>query len=271
MIEPLLLTTTRVRTFLDSQPLSTASGFFFRRHARLHLVTCRHVFANPGTGHAPDRVEIDVHVDPTRLGEVHTVSLGLYLDGRARWRDGRDAGGAIDVATLEIDESALPMASAWRCFTPEHLLADLDDAQVGAPLLIVGFPLGFYDQVHFLPVVRQAVIASSFGVRFQGEAQFLTDARTHRGSSGGPVVLHDPHADPVLPWKLLGVHASRIDMASRDRYEDEALGLNSAWYADILMTLTADGPLAGTSNDDRPDGGDDAKAPGRTQATGGGL
>lgn len=249
MIEPLLLTTTRVRTFLGSLPLSTASGFFFRRGARLHLVTCRHVLANPATGHSPDRVEIDLHVDPSRLGEVQTVSLGLHAHGQARWREGRDAGGAIDVATLEIDESALPEASAWRCFSEGHLLADLDEAQVGAPLLIVGFPLGFYDQVHFLPVVRQAVIASSFGVRFQGEAQFLTDARTHRGSSGGPVVLHDPQGDPGLPWKLLGVHASRIDMASRDRFEDEALGLNSAWYADILMTLTAEAEPVGAGSD----------------------
>jgi len=35
-------------------------------------------------------------------------------------------------------------------------------------LLVVGFPLGFHDEVHHLPVVRQAVIASSFGLRFQG-------------------------------------------------------------------------------------------------------
>ena len=56
--------------------------------------------------------------------------------------------------------------------------------------------------------------------------------------SGGPVVLRDPDGDPDLPWKLLGVHSSRIDMSTRDRQLDEALGLNSAWYADILLTLT---------------------------------
>ncbi|MCK7502387.1 MAG: hypothetical protein MZW92_80370 [Comamonadaceae bacterium] len=40
-----------------------------------------------------------------------------------------------------------------------------------------------------MPVVRHAVIASSFGLRFQGEGYFLTDARTHRGTSGAPVVM----------------------------------------------------------------------------------
>lgn len=40
-----------------------------------------------------------------------------------------------------------------------------------------------------------------------------------------------------LPWVLLGVHSSRLDV-SRDLKLDEALGLNCAWYADILMTLS---------------------------------
>jgi hypothetical protein len=41
-----------------------------------------------------------------------------------------------------------------------------------------------------------------------------------------------------LPWMLLGVHSARLDLGSRDLLLDEALGLNCAWYADIVMTLT---------------------------------
>jgi hypothetical protein len=105
-------------------------------------------------------------------------------------------------------------------------------------LLVVGFPLGFQDTVHNLPVVRHAVIASAFGVRFQGQGYFLTDARTHRGTSGAPVVMRSAEAGTALPWKLLGVHSSRMDMGTRDLQQDESLGLNCAWYADILLTLT---------------------------------
>ena len=88
--------------------------------------------------------------------------------------------------------------------------------------------------------MRQAVIASSFGLRFQGLGYFLTDARTHRGTSGAPVVTRDRSVpgDDDLPWKLLGVHSARMDMKTRDLEQDESLGLNCAWYADILMTLT---------------------------------
>jgi hypothetical protein len=38
-------------------------------------------------------------------------------------------------------------------------------------------------------------------------------------------------------WKLLGVHPAALTWATVI-VPDEMLGLNNAWYADILMTLT---------------------------------
>ena len=77
--------------------------------------------------------------------------------------------------------------------------------------------------------MRHAVVASSFGLRFQGQGYFLTDARTHRGTSGSPVVIRVAESRPNLgdlPWMPLGVHSTRIDLGSRDLLLDEALGLN---------------------------------------------
>jgi hypothetical protein len=45
-----------------------------------------------------------------------------------------------------------------------------------------------------------------------------------------------------LPWMLLGVHSARLDVGTRDLMLDEALGLNCAWYADILLTLSLERP-----------------------------
>ncbi|MBC7942045.1 MAG: trypsin-like peptidase domain-containing protein, partial [Chitinophagaceae bacterium] len=185
------------------------------------------------------RIEIELHTDAVNLTLSAWLSVWLYQDGKSLWRQGSDPGGDIDVAAIELDRAGLPTAVALACFTPEHLQRSLDEVEVGSVLLIVGYPLGFHDVVHHLPVVRQAVIASSFGVRFQGQGYFLTDARTHRGTSGAPVVMRAPGTDPRLPWKLLGVHSARMDMGTRDLVLDESLGLNCAWYADILMTLTA--------------------------------
>ena len=239
VIEPLLLTAARVSTFDGKRPLTGASGFFFERDGRLFLVTGRHVVIDEPSKHFPNRIQIELHTDSRNLTRSIGLSVWLYLDGKGVWRQGKDAGGEIDVAVIELDRTALPQSVVLRCFTPAHLQRSLQEVEVGASLLIVGFPLGFHDTLHHLPVVRQAVIASSFGVRFQGLGYFLTDARTHRGTSGAPVVMHSPSTDPQLPWKLLGVHSARMDMAGRDLQLDETLGLNCAWYADILLTLTA--------------------------------
>jgi hypothetical protein len=246
MIEPLLLTTTRVSTFDGTRALTGATGFFFARDARLFLVTSRHVLFDKPTSHFPNRIEIELHTDAVNLTRSTGLSVLLYQDGKSIWRQGKDDGGEIDVAVIELDRAVLPPGVEMACFTPAHLQRSLDEVEVGRSVLVVGFPLGFHDTLHHLPVVRQAAIASSFGLRFQGQGYFLTDARTHRGTSGAPVVLR--HGEGPLPWKLLGVHSSRMDMGSRDQVLDESLGLNCAWYADILLTLTEAGaPRGGTA------------------------
>lgn len=242
--EPLLLCATRVATYAGAQALTAATGFFFARDERLFLVTSRHVL-HDAPAHLPDRIEIAIHRDAMDLTRIAILSIPLYRDGYALWRQGMDSQGEIDVAVIELEREALPVDAVFHAFGPEHLQTDLLDTEVGTPLLLVGFPLGFYDTVHYLPVVRQAIVASSFGIRFQGQGYFLTDARMHRGASGAPVVARmaggSPHA---MPWRLLGVHAARMDMGTRDAVHDDSLGLNCAWYADILLTLTSDAPAA---------------------------
>ncbi|HEX2546525.1 MAG TPA: serine protease [Ramlibacter sp.] len=239
MIESLLLAVARISTFSGPSVLTAASGFFFERDERLFLVTSRHVLVNSPSGHHPDRVEITLHTDPVDMTRSTKLGVPLYRNATSVWRQAEDSGGDIDVAVLEVDRASLPKDAVLRPFTMAHLQGPLEDIGIGTPLLVVGFPLGFYDTLHNLPVARHAAVASAFGVRFQGQGFFLTDARMHRGASGAPVVLQDPKGDPALPWKLLGIHSARLDMRTREEGVDESLGLNSAWYADILRTLTA--------------------------------
>ncbi|MBB3102565.1 S1 family peptidase [Azomonas macrocytogenes] len=237
MIESLLLSATRIMTFEQQQHLTNASGFFFAREERLFLVTSRHVMFDEPSKHFPDRIEIELHMDPDNMAQSIGFSIPLYRDGKSLWRQGFDRAGEIDVAVIELERSAFPQTAVYHPFTPDHLLSSSGYIEVGAQLLVVGFPLGFYDTLHHMPVVRYAIMASSFNLRFQGQGYFLTDARTHRGTSGAPVVMRDPTRGE-LPWLLLGVHSARLDIGTRDLQIDEALGLNCTWYADILLTLT---------------------------------
>ena len=242
MIESLLLAVTRVSTMSGDIPLTGATGFFFERDGRLFLVTSRHVVIDEASNHRPDRLTIELHVDRQNIADVIQWSIPLYDGDQALWRQGVDSGGTVDVVAVEIHRQALPETVLFSPFTPAHLVAELDQVEVGTAVLIVGFPLGFHDNLHHLPVARHAGIASAFGIRFQGQGYFLTDARMHRGTSGAPVVARVPterSGRGDLTWTLLGVHAARMDVANRDINEDERLNLNCAWYADVLLTLTA--------------------------------
>lgn len=243
VIDPLLLTATPISTHLDDKLLTNASGFFFRRDHRVFLVTSRHVLRESAIRHVPNRICIDLHVDATNMTDSASISIPLYGSRGPLWRQAIDAGGEIDVAAIEIDQSALPPGTVYRAFTDQDLYAADEVIEVGAALLIVGFPLGFHDTLHHMAIVRRAALASSFGLRFQGQGIFLTDARTHRGSSGAAVVRRRSEPDQGMSssaWQLLGIHSSRLDLSSRDKDADEALGLNCAWYADVLLALTKD-------------------------------
>jgi S1-C subfamily serine protease len=241
-VDALLLTATRITTLSNARVLTSASGFFYRHGSRLFVVSNRHVFADAQCAHYPDRIEIGVHTSPRDLTRHVLVSLPLYREGVPQWREAVDAGGSVDIAALEIPAGSLPADAALQAFEQAHLHARDDQVTIGDALTIVGFPLGFHDTVYHLAVARSASIASAYGVRFQGKGYFLTDARTHRGSSGSPVVrrrLEDGASAPS--WQLVGVHSTRMDMSSRDQAQDESLGLNCAWYADVLPALTAAG------------------------------
>lgn len=245
MIDPLLLTTVRINTFKGTLGLTTASGFFFDREGRLYLITSRHVFEDAETNHHPDRIEIEIHIDASDLGRSTGFSIPLFTRGKQGWRDSHDADGSIDVAAIEVNQWALPSPTLYRAFTPDHLQKPSDPVAIGSTLLAVGYPLGFEDTLHHLPVARQASLASSFGLRFKGKGYFLIDARTHRGLSGAPVVQRQPDGPGPddLPWRLLGVHSARLESSTRDPELDEALGLNAIWYSDVITALT-EGPSA---------------------------
>jgi hypothetical protein len=153
-IESILLSAAPVVTFIGRKPLTNASGFFFERDDRLFLVTSRHVMIDAPSKHFPDRIEIELHSDPENIAKTTGFSIPLYQERQSVWRQGMDSAGGIDVAAIEIDRSALPETAVFRCFTPQHLIASNATVEIGTAVLILGFPLGFNDRLHRIPVAR---------------------------------------------------------------------------------------------------------------------
>ena len=236
-VDWLLLAATRLTTYAGSRPRMSASGFFYRSAERLFLVSNRHVLVDAAHDHRPDRVEIGVHIDPSELSRHAVISLPLYRDGAARWREVSDA--RHDIAALEIPAASLPAGAQVQAFDETHLELRGEQIVVGDVLTIAGFPSDMHDTVHQLAVACRASIASAYGVRFQGLGCFLTETCTRPGGSGSPVLrrrLHDGESAPS--WQLMGVLSTRMDKSAGDQAHSESPDLHCAWYADVLPGLT---------------------------------
>ena len=160
----ILLTTTRVTTWRGTCPLSSAGGVFFRTDSRLYLVTSRHVLIDLPSRHSPDRIEIELHTDARDLTRFVVYSIPLYRNGLGLWRQaGHDEAGPVDVAIIEIELDRLPYRTVLQPLAAAHLDPEGEDVTVGDALTVIGYPLGFHDTVHHLPVARSAAVASGVG------------------------------------------------------------------------------------------------------------
>ncbi|MGN7877276.1 serine protease, partial [Roseateles sp. 22389] len=157
-VDPLLLAVVRLGTSQGGRALTRATGFLQQRGEEVFLVTCRHVFIDPSSGHYPDLVQVDFHTDGNNLATVTNAVLPLYEGGTAVWRQGRDAAGDVDVATFKLRREQMPDKAVWHAFPSEEMLELERDIDLGAPVLIVGFPMGFHDELHHLPVARSGIV-----------------------------------------------------------------------------------------------------------------
>ena len=231
----------KVHTFAGVQSLTNATGFFFVHDNFLYLITSRHVVTNPAADHSPDCLYVELHSNSTDLQQTGGLSIPLYLDGVPQWYQ-HPACADADLVAVAVNDPHVLSSYIVVPFRSKDILDRYTIIPLGQDVLILGFPLGFYDTTHNLPIVRRATIASSFPHPFKDQPYFLTDARLHRGMSGSPVVARissdsNPRGVVNSDWRLLGIHASALDVSDRDPLQDERLALNTAWYASLIVEM----------------------------------
>lgn len=248
-LDPASLMTTPIVLMNGSQRVSQGTGFFFAsttadgKADTVFLVTNYHVV----TGHAPlstqpktgDRIWFVLHEDPADLTRVRPVELPLYdRDGGPVWVT-NEAHPAADIVLVPLAPRVYA-GLAPLVFTEAHTRTDIKIRPTSGATLL-GYPFGFYDQKHFLPVWKTGHVASEPNVDFEGRPAFLVDVSAFPGMSGSPVLAvangvyetEDGTLRSGRLWRLLGVFSSMPVAGDRETN----LQLGYVWKAALIADL----------------------------------
>ncbi len=220
--------------------VGSATGFFYEEQGRTYLVTNRHVVIKEDTNFYPDTILLTVHTSSADIYACRDVPIPLY-DSKTKpvWLEHPKSGDKVDVVALDFTKHRLPsdVIVPWKS---DRLLRSDMVLKAGQELSVIGYPLGFYDSVFNLPIVRDGALASAYPVPFRGQPFFLIDANLHPGTSGGPVVTkssgirHTKSGGMMLgpdQVSLLGVNAGEYNQ------DGISLGLHQVWYANIIEDI----------------------------------
>ena len=163
-LDEIALTTVRLEMYAGETRAGTATGFFFRDDKRLFLLTNRHVVRDEEKVFKPDYLLLRLHTNSKDLRQSANHRVDLYSDSKKTQKVWREIAPDIDVVAIELSLSKMTQKYVLKAFTAEQFPVPNVVVGIGEPVIIVGYPLGFYDEVFNLPVIRQGGIASVYPV-----------------------------------------------------------------------------------------------------------
>ncbi|BDW98802.1 S1 family peptidase [Maricaulis maris] len=192
--DQLVYTTVKITT-RSANGSGSGTGFFFRfcesdEHHIPAIVTNKHVIEGAVDGEISLCVR-DKESDTPKIGTFHTVQIP---DFEKLW---------IKHPENNVDLAVLPLAPLLKflekdSITPffiafsKQVLADdkfLAQLQALEDIVMIGYPIGLWDSVNNMPIIRRGCTATPPFIDFNGEPLFLIDCACFPGSSGSPVLL----------------------------------------------------------------------------------
>lgn len=249
-IDQLHYTVTRITTHqyndnkgIDRRILKTATGFFYHnlQNDLLFLVTNRHVVRD--RNYLPNVITITLHSDENDMTQNKEYLIHLYDKITPIWRSPDHP--EVDVVAIPIDlKDFASLDIKYISFASNNLLPKDLQLDVGEDVFIMGYPLGIYDEIHNLPVIRGGTISSAYPILWNRRPYFLVDANLEEGTSGSPVLTKFKgiwrrtdgrllNLEPAI--FLLGINSSTFPKHRRQR---RPVGLNATYFAHIIDEMT---------------------------------
>ncbi len=161
-----------------------------------------------------------------------------------------------DLITKQINTGRKYMS--WSAVSEENSPKNSGiTVEVADDIVVIGYPRGFYDRKNVYPIVKSGIIASRWGMKFDGKPTFLIDAKRFPGSSGS-IVITKPIASPVdegplkgyreTRFAFLGVYSGGPIVQHRPIEFDDFIitrkdnfDLGTVWYGELVSEIVKEG------------------------------
>lgn len=250
---PLLNSVTRI-TYPGEE--GHATGFYYNFQSETFLITNRHVVLDEEENHEPDELIYYIR-DFGDVANFNPVTVDISKGQGEAWFTHPASGkygdaDYFDIVVIPIDQrldnidiESESAQTASRGITQEMLIShhpnlEMEDIGIGSTVSVVGYPGVYTDTFGDFPVLRSAVIASRYGLPYNGDPVFLIDARMHGGTSGSPVIvtpgssLNRGALSVGGNYALLGVHSMTYQDPGAEHPDERWLDLNGVWYANLI-------------------------------------
>jgi len=252
-VDSIYLSTTLVHRFSGNDSKGTATGFFFQsKQGSIYLVTNKHVIYGdnfPDENAAPeiDKIKLILHINKNNLSQNEEVTIGLFKKNVKLWKEHPRKDIDIVCIPLNLDRNKFIFAVV------DASLLDTSNIKIGIEkIFVMGYPYGWYDSLHNLPITRIGHLSSPFGVPFHGNPFMLGDVETHPGMSGSPVFMHLVDYITVDNGKstrhmgqskiiLLGVYSGQPKWEYKNQKTGELIkiphSLSVIWFGDLIKEI----------------------------------
>ncbi|WP_419933186.1 trypsin-like peptidase domain-containing protein [Candidatus Poriferisodalis sp.] len=147
--------------------------------------------------------------------------------------------------------------STWGLSAEKFAGQNNIEINTASDVLVVGYPDGFYDKANVFPIIKSGVIASRWGMHFEGNPYFLIDAKLFPGSSGSLVISKPTNTvmkngrmlySQEKQFALLGVFSGTyqyaepaVQVGNLSISVTAGYDLGIVWYAEHIETTVQQG------------------------------
>lgn len=180
--EKLMLSTIKINTNNGS-----GTGFFFRFKIEDNfipiLVTNKHVI----NYNKNEKVELSFHISENN--NVSSKNLNIELERNWIFHEKYDLCFTFIADVLNGIKSKFRKEVAICYLEEELILKNLDELQALEEIIMIGYPIGLWDKINNLPILRKGITASHPALSFNEEGIGLVDIACFPGSSGSPIFI----------------------------------------------------------------------------------